>query len=87
MLKVVERTRVWIAISLTIIIIGLGFIAFKGLNFGIDFKGGSVITIDIGQNVTTQDLDKVKGIIGKYVKADSYSLRTANRDDYKKWCY
>ncbi|KYH36023.1 protein-export membrane protein SecF [Clostridium tepidiprofundi DSM 19306] len=81
MLKVVEKTKIWIAISLTIIIIGLGFIAFKGLNFGIDFKGGSVITVDIGKKVTTQDLDTVRDVIGKYVKSDSYSLRTTNQKE------
>jgi len=81
MLKVIEKTKIWIAISLTIIIIGLGFVAFKGLNFGIDFKGGSVITVDIGNKVTTQDLDTVRDVIGKYVKSDSYSLRTTNQKE------
>ena len=32
-------------ISLTVFVIGLIFIIFKGLNFGIDFKGGTLIEI------------------------------------------
>ena len=41
MLKIMEKTKIWFSISLIIIVIGIGFLAFRGLNFGIDFKGGT----------------------------------------------
>ena len=55
MLKIIEKTKVWFSISLIIIVIGLGFMSFKGLNFGIDFKGGTQVTLELGDN-----FDKVK---------------------------
>lgn len=35
-----NRNR-WFAMSLVIIVVGLGFLGVKGLNFGIDFRGGT----------------------------------------------
>ena len=32
-------------LSLLLVILSLSFIAFKGLNFGVDFKGGTLIEI------------------------------------------
>jgi preprotein translocase subunit SecF len=81
MLKIVERTKLWITMSLIVIIIGMGFIAFKGLNFGIDFKGGTLITIDMNKTVTNDELDEVRTLIGKYVDKDSVSLRTTNEKE------
>lgn len=43
-------------IPVIIILIGVGFFAFRGLNFGIDFTGGSMIQIDMGKVV---DAEKV----------------------------
>jgi len=37
----VGKRRIWFAVSLTIIVLGLGSLAIRGFNFGIDFKGGS----------------------------------------------
>lgn len=76
MLKIVEKSKIWFAISLTIIFIGLGFMAAKGLNFGIDFKGGTLVTIEMGKEVTTDNTEKVKELIGKY--SESYQVRTTN---------
>ena len=45
MLKIMERTKIWFSISLIIIVIGMGFLFVRGLNFGIDFKGGSEIVL------------------------------------------
>ena len=32
-------------VSITLVVISLLFLAFKGLNFGIDFKGGTLIEL------------------------------------------
>ena len=37
----VGKRRIWFALSLTIIVLGLGSLTIRGFNFGIDFKGGS----------------------------------------------
>jgi preprotein translocase subunit SecF len=41
----VGRRRTWFAISAAIIIIGMAALGVKGLNLGIDFKGGSTWTV------------------------------------------
>ncbi len=37
----VGRRKVWFSISMTIIVLGIASLGFRGFNFGIDFKGGS----------------------------------------------
>jgi preprotein translocase subunit SecF len=37
----VGRRKIWFTISITIIVLGLGSLAIRGFNLGIDFKGGS----------------------------------------------
>lgn len=57
MLKIIERTKLWIGISLAVIVVGIGFlIANKGLNYGIDFKGGTVVTIEMGKAVNNEEV-------------------------------
>jgi preprotein translocase subunit SecF len=63
MLKIIEKTWLWFTISTVIIVAGLVGLAVKGLDYGIDFKGGTVIRIDM-----KKDFDKasVDTIIKKY---------------------
>jgi preprotein translocase subunit SecF len=43
--------------SLTFFILSVSFILFKGLNYGIDFKGGTLLEIEVeSKNITTADL-------------------------------
>jgi preprotein translocase subunit SecF len=74
MLKIVEKTKIYFAISLFVILIGMGFIATKGLNLGIDFKGGTAITISMNQEFKKADVDK---IIDKHAKGE-YLSKTIN---------
>lgn len=64
-LHIAERTKLWFTISLILIAISVGSLLFRGLNFGIDFAGGSVITIDLHQQFKTKD---VKAITKDYDK-------------------
>ena len=74
MLKIVEKTKLWFAISLFIILIGMGTLAIKGLNLGIDFKGGTALTIKMNQEFAKADVDK---IIDKHAK-NEYLSKTVN---------
>lgn len=72
--KIIEKTKIWFTISIIITIIGIGFLATKGLNYGIDFKGGTLITLKMDQQF---DKDDINEIIDKYAK-ERYSTKVAD---------
>jgi len=61
-----NKTKYFVILSCTIILAGLIVgIILGGLNLGIDFTGGSILTIDVGENFDTQvvtDALKTNGI-------------------------
>jgi preprotein translocase SecF subunit len=59
MLKIMEKTKIWFSISLIIIAIGMGFLCFRGLNLGIDFKGGTEVAIQLNENISKEDADVI----------------------------
>ena len=61
--KFIENRKKFYAISACIIIIGFGFTVFRGLNYGMDFTGGTMIQMDIGKQV---DIDEVKKEISEF---------------------
>lgn len=65
MLKIIEKTKIWFSISAIIIILGLVTMATKGLEYGLDFKGGTVIQFNIGKDFNKTDIDD---IVKKYDK-------------------
>lgn len=78
MLKVVEKTKVWFTLSLIVIIIGMAFMIYRGgLNFGTDFKGGTILDMNIGKDFNKADTD---AIIKKYVAAEKFTTAKANGD-------
>ena len=53
----VGRWRIWFALSGIFLLLGLGAIAVEGMNFGIDFQGGSQFTVSgIESSTTTQEV-------------------------------
>ncbi|MEG0133959.1 MAG: protein translocase subunit SecF [Clostridium sp.] len=72
--NIIGKTKIWFAIALTLIIIGMGFMATKGLNYGIDFKGGTLITLEMNQEFQKSDID---AIIDEFAK-DKYSTKIAD---------
>ncbi|MEG2811498.1 MAG: protein translocase subunit SecF [Clostridium sp.] len=64
--KIVEKSRLWFIISAVIIVISLGSLFVRGLNFGIDFVGGTVVTINMEKDY---DVTKVRKIAEKYDKS------------------
>lgn len=68
MVKIVEKKKIWFSISIAIIAIGIFFMAFKGLNIGIDFKGGSKVVLELGSDFDKQEVDDiVKGYVSDAV--------------------
>jgi len=62
-IKFIENRKKFYALSLAVILIGLGAFAFKGFNYGIDFTGGTMMQIEMGQKV---DIDEVKEAIADF---------------------
>ena len=63
MYKIIEKRKIWFTISLIVIAIGIFTMATKGLEYGLDFKGGTIVEINLGQDFNKQDVDN---IIKKY---------------------
>ena len=59
----IRNRKKFFAISACVIIIGLCFGLFKGFNYGIDFTGGTMMQIEMGEKV---DIDEVKSTIAEY---------------------
>lgn len=59
-MKVIEKTKLWFTISLIIIAAGLISMVFRGLNYDIEFAGGTMLQIDMHQ--TLRDQSRVEEI-------------------------
>ncbi len=59
MLKIVQHKKIWFSISIIVIVIGFLFVATRGLNIGIDFKGGTEITINFGHEFNKTEVDNI----------------------------
>jgi SecD/SecF fusion protein len=57
--------RIWLSIAAGFIVVSLGAIALKGLNLGIDFRGGSQITFTTPQPVALNEVRAQAGEIGQ----------------------
>lgn len=51
------KRKIFYCISAGILIIGLGFGVIRGLNYGIDFTGGTMIQLDMGKQVKISQVD------------------------------
>ena len=52
-LKVIERAKLYLSISIVFVGISLALFLFKGLNYGIDFSGGNLIQIQYKERTIT----------------------------------
>ena len=74
----------WFAISGVVLALGVGSLAAQGLNFGIDFKGGSQVTFRTPQPHTTDDVREVARLIDKGDAVIQGRGETVN-DGYRNW--
>ncbi|MDR0886789.1 MAG: protein translocase subunit SecF [Clostridiales Family XIII bacterium] len=54
----IEHRKVYYIVTLAILVVGFGTGLIRGYNYGIDFTGGTRITIDYQENVKHEDLQK-----------------------------
>lgn len=78
MLKIIEHAKIWIALSLVVIVVGLGFMFTRGLNFGIDFKGGTQVVFNFGKEFDKAAADN---IVKKY--SPDAVTNTVNGTEYE----
>ncbi|MBS5884924.1 MAG: protein translocase subunit SecF [Clostridium sp.] len=88
MLKIIEKTKLWFALSIIVIIVGLGFTISRGLNFGIDFLGGTKVVIELGEGFNKPEADEiVKGIVPDAVTNEAneteYEIKAKDLDSEK----
>ena len=57
-LKLLEKRKIFYAISASVIIIGLVFGIVRGYNYGIDFTGGTMLEFDMGKKTSSQEIEK-----------------------------
>ncbi|MTI61320.1 MAG: protein translocase subunit SecF [Firmicutes bacterium] len=55
-MDILGKRKIWYTISLVILIIGLLFISFKGMNFGLDFRGGTLLEFKFDQEVSNEEV-------------------------------
>jgi len=61
----IGRRNTWFAISAAVLLLSLGAIAVKGLNLGIDFRGGTRITFETTQPVALESVRQQAAKIGQ----------------------
>jgi SecD/SecF fusion protein len=59
------RRRIWLSIATAAIVLSIVAVVVKGLNFGIDFKGGTQITFTTPQAVSLSDVRNQMASIGR----------------------
>ena len=64
-IPIIEKTKIWLSISLIMIAVAVGAILIRGLNYGIDFVGGTIVTIDLHQTFNTKDIRTITNAYDK----------------------
>ncbi len=57
-LHFVKHRKKFYAVTCIILVIGLGFGLIRGLNYGIDFTGGTMLQVDMGKHVAAKDIEQ-----------------------------
>lgn len=88
MLKIIEKTKLWFALSSIVIIIGLGFTITKGLNFGIDFLGGTKVIVQYNDGFNKPEADEivksiVSGAVTNEAEGNQYEIKAKDFDSAK----
>ncbi len=83
--NIVGHVRLWFGISLLLILAGLGTAAVKGLNYGIDFTGGSLLKFQFDQPLvsdqlsTAQVIAQTRSVLQKHGLASQIQVAEGNQ--------
>lgn len=78
--KVVQKRKLWLLISTGLIIIGLIFgLIFGGLNLGIDFTGGSIMSVTCGDLYVNDSYDTYKEAIEEVLEENGVKVEIVQR--------
>lgn len=88
MFKIIEKSKIWFSISLAIILIGVVLMCTRGLNFGIDFKGGTKLVVELGDNFDKVEVDEIvksyaSDAVTKTVEGTQYEIKSTELDETK----
>ena len=65
-IDVVNKRKLWYAISAVLLLVGVVSLLFRGLNLGIDFTGSNIMQLQFSQTVTSEEL---RSVVSSYVEA------------------
>jgi SecD/SecF fusion protein len=80
-----RKRYLWFAISGAVLVLGTGALVFKGLNLGIDFKGGTQLTFKTPAAHTTGDVRQIMGDEGYNDAVIQGRGASTNGDQYKSF--
>lgn len=78
----IKRRRIWYAISLVVLGVGLISVLFQGLNLGIDFLGGTKMEFKFDSN-TSVSTDELRNILEKFGLGQVSSIVEIKDPDYQ----
>lgn len=74
-IRIIKYSKRWITLSLILIVISIGGFFMKGLNYGIDFSGGSLFQLKFEKPVTLRELNPVLDNISRTIPEFSSNSR------------
>ena len=86
-IDIIGRKYIWLSISAVIVLIAAVALLTKGLNFGIDFTGGTQLTIKCEDGISTGDIRDVMGEFGyadakiQKIGDNQFTIRTPRLDN------
>ena len=66
-MRIIENTKTWLSVSLSIILVGLIMSFVVGLNYGIDFTGGTLLEINMHKYVSENELKSITNTVDKNI--------------------
>lgn len=86
-MDIIANRKRWFGVSAVIMLVGLLFALINGVNYGIDFTGGSLIEIELGRTITseearliTDDFDAAANI--KFIGDEKTILQIRSIEDF-----
>ncbi|PRR81222.1 protein translocase subunit SecD [Clostridium vincentii] len=83
--KLMEKTKIWFVMSSIVIIIGIGFMIFRGFNVGIDFNGGTQVVIQLNEDFNKEEVDTIAekytdDFVSNTVEGSQYQIKSGSLD-------